>query len=214
MTDASRWNGGSGESSQGTSRSLIQRLQSDEAGAWDRLVALYAPLVAHWCRSSRLSEADLADVFQEVFQAVAANIARFRMDRQGSTFRGWMRAITLNKINDHFRRGRHEPAAQGGSEAQQQLAQVPDPIDDNGSSVGASDADADAALERQLFRRGLEMIRSEFEPRTWQAFWQTTVDGRLAKDVAADLSMSPAAVRVAKSRVLQRLRAELGDLLD
>jgi DNA-directed RNA polymerase specialized sigma24 family protein len=36
---------------------------------------------------------------------------------------------------------------------------------------------------------------------------------RTARDVAAELSMSPGAVRVAKSRVLQRLREELGDLL-
>ena len=56
------------------------------------------------------------------------------------------------------------------------------------------------------------MIREEFEPRTWQAFWQTAVEGRAASDVAADFGMSPGAVRVAKSRVLHRLRAELGEL--
>jgi serine/threonine protein kinase len=33
-------------------------------------------------------------------------------------------------------------------------------------------------------------------------------------NVAADLAMSPGAVRVAKSRVLHRLRAELGDLAE
>jgi len=32
--------------------------------------------------------------------------------------------------------------------------------------------------------------------------------------VAADLNMTPGAVRVAKSRVLQRLREELGDLIE
>jgi RNA polymerase sigma-70 factor, ECF subfamily len=63
-----------------------------------------------------------------------------------------------------------------------------------------------------LFHRALDMIRAEFEPRTWQAFWQTTIDDRAPKDVAADLGMSPGAVRVAKSRVLHRLREELGDL--
>ena len=38
--------------------------------------------------------------------------------------------------------------------------------------------------------------------------------GRTAKDVGADLAMSPGAVRVAKSRVLRRLRQELGDLIE
>ena len=56
------------------------------------------------------------------------------------------------------------------------------------------------------------MIRGEFEPRTWEAFWQTAVEGRAAADVAAELGMTPGAVRVAKSRVLHRLRTDLGDL--
>jgi RNA polymerase sigma-70 factor (ECF subfamily) len=51
----------------------------------------------------------------------------------------------------------------------------------------------------------------EFEERTWQAFWRTAVDGRSAADVGAELGMTPGAVRVAKSRVLHRLREELGD---
>ena len=66
----------------------------------------------------------------------------------------------------------------------------------------------------RLFARALELIRGEFEERTWTAFWRTAVEGQAAKDVAADLSMSPGAVRVAKSRVLHRLREELGDLTE
>jgi RNA polymerase sigma-70 factor (ECF subfamily) len=57
-------------------------------------------------------------------------------------------------------------------------------------------------------------VRDEFEERTWQAFWLTAVEGRPADDVAADLGVSAAAVRKAKSRVLHRLKEELGELLD
>jgi RNA polymerase sigma-70 factor, ECF subfamily len=46
----------------------------------------------------------------------------------------------------------------------------------------------------------------------WQAFWRVVVEGRAAPDVAAELSMQPGAVRVSKSRVLARLRKELGDV--
>ena len=58
------------------------------------------------------------------------------------------------------------------------------------------------------------LIRGEFHPHTWQAFWATAVEGRSAPDVAAELGMSPVGVRVAKSRVLQRLREALGDLAE
>jgi RNA polymerase sigma-70 factor (ECF subfamily) len=161
----------------------------------------------------------MADVFQEVFQAVAGHIAAFRNDRRQDTFRGWLRTITLNKVHDHFRKQKREPRGVGGSEALQRLSRLPAPdlaaeTSDPAGSVasGAEPPTADeTAIERQLFQRGLELIRGEFEPRTWQAFWRTAVEGRAAKDVGADLSMSPGAVRVAKSRVLQRLREELGD---
>jgi RNA polymerase sigma-70 factor (ECF subfamily) len=74
------------------------------------------------------------------------------------------------------------------------------------------DDQAEAQEERGLFYRAVDLVRGEFEERTWQAFWRTTIDGQTPRDVGADLHMSPGAVRVAKSRVLHRLREELGDV--
>jgi RNA polymerase sigma-70 factor, ECF subfamily len=190
-------------SSTATSRSLIERARARDGAAWEQLVALYAPLVLYWCRHGGLDEADAADVFQEVFQSVAAHLGGFRRERSGDTFRGWLRTITRNKVHDHFRRRRREPAGVGGSEARAMLTQLPEAVPpEEGSAAGAEGA---------LIRRALDMIRGEFEARTWQAFWRTAVDGGCAADVAAELGMSPGAVRVAKSRVLQRLRTQLGD---
>ena len=186
----------------GTSSSLIDRVKADEAGAWDRLVSLYAPLLYHWCRRWKLQEEDLADVFQEVFKTLILHIGEFRRERQGDTFRGWLRTITRNKVLDHFRK--HAREVEGGSEAAwrfRQLAAREDP---------APDPEEAAELTR-LFHRGLELIRPEFEERTWKAFWRTAVDGRSPQVAASELSMTAGAVRVAKSRVLQRLREELGD---
>src|SRR5262245_32429982 len=97
-------------SSTGTARSLLERARDRDPAAWERMVTLYAPLVFHWCRAWGLRDQDAADVFQDVFQAVAAHIAEFRRDRSGDTFRGWLRTITRNKVNDHFRRRDREPA--------------------------------------------------------------------------------------------------------
>jgi RNA polymerase sigma-70 factor (ECF subfamily) len=199
--------GSASSRSSATSRSLLERVRADDGSAWDRLVRLYAPLVMHWCRRWDLQEQDVADVFQEVFLSVATHITDFRKDREGDTFRGWLRTITRSKVLDHFRRRGREPAGCGGSEAQLRMSDLPAPED-------AEERSVDAPAERGLFNRGLEAIREEFEPRTWQAFWKTAVEGRAAQDVAAELSMSPGAVRVAKSRVLHRLREELGDLME
>jgi RNA polymerase sigma-70 factor, ECF subfamily len=192
-------------SSTSTHRSLLQRARGHDPDAWERMVALYGPLVLGWCRGWGLRDDDAADVFQEVFQSVAAHLAGFRRDRTGDTFRGWLRTITRNKVTDLYRRREKEPAAAGGSEARDRLASVPE-------DPPASDPAPDAA-ETEVLHRALRMIRAEFEPRTWEAFWQTAVNGRSASDVAAELGMTPGAVRVAKSRVLHRLRTDLGDLL-
>ena len=198
------------EPSTGTSRSLLLRVQGNEPGGWDQLVTLYGPLVVHWCRRGRLQEEDIADVFQEVFQAVLKNIAGFRKERASDTFRGWLRTVTRNKVHDHFRKAAREPRGAGGTEAQVQFSQLPapDPVDEE--EEGAAEAKA----EHALYCRALDLIHSEFKESTWRAFWRTAVDGQSARDVADELSISAGAVRVARSRVLHRLREELGDLLD
>jgi RNA polymerase sigma-70 factor (ECF subfamily) len=194
------------QASSATSRSLLARVQADEAQAWERLVNLYAPLVFHWCRSRGLQDQDVADVVQEVFRAVVAHVGAFRKERAADTFRGWLRRITQNKLRDHFRRRSREATGAGGSSAQQRLAQLPE-------REPADDLAPDDEGERILFGRALDLIREEFAEQTWAAFWRTAVEGRAAKDVAADLAMTPGAVRVAKCRVLHRLREELGDLM-
>jgi RNA polymerase sigma-70 factor (ECF subfamily) len=210
MTKASA-NSGSGSarrSSTATSRSLLERVKADESDAWNRLVGLYAPLVFHWCQRWHLRDQDAADVFQEVFQSVAQHIRAFRKEKTTDTFRGWLRTITRNKIRDHYRRRHKEPGAVGGSDAQKRLSQLPDVVEP------PDDDEVEQQAERGLIDRALELIRHEFEGRTWQAFWRTTVDGMAAKDAGTELGMSPGAVRVAKSRVLHRLRQELGDLAE
>src|SRR5262249_38753825 len=130
-----------------------------------------------------------------------------RKEKEGDTFRGWLRVIAQNKMRDYFRRLGREPPGVGGTDAQRRLTQLagPPPPDDRA---------VDQEAETGLFSRALDQIRGEFEDRTWRAFWQTVGEDRAPKDVAPELAMSPGAVRVAKSRVLRRLREQLGDLAE
>jgi len=206
------------EASSGTSPGLLERVRGGDASAWDRLVTLYAPLVYHWCRRAQLQEHDAEDVFQEVFQALLTHIGGFRKALPGDTFRGWLFTITANKIRDHFRRTGREPRGEGGTEALVRLSRIAAPERDDPPPATPCGADlpdlatlSGGGVERDLFRRALELIRSEFKEQTWRAFWRAAVDGQPAAGVAAELGMSPGAVRVAKSRVLRRLREALGD---
>lgn len=189
-----------------TSPSLLARAQNNQAGAWERLVELYAPLVYHWCQRDGLSPEDTADIFQETFRSVAEHLASFHRDRVGDSFRGWLRVITRNKIRDMFRRRQGQPEAAGGTDAQLRLLAVadatfdPDPVENS--------------IIHDQVHRALDMIRGEFEDRTWQAFWKMQIEGLESPDVGSELGMSAAAVRKAKLRVLRRLRHELDGLLE
>jgi RNA polymerase sigma-70 factor (ECF subfamily) len=185
---------------------LLQRLRGEEPGAWRRLLDLYGPTVQEWCRQAGLSREDAADVAQESFQSVARHIVDFRRDRPGDSFRGWLWTITRHKILDQMRRNQGQVKAVGGSSAQERLLQVP------GDNPDESYPQQGAALQ-DLYRRALRLIQTEFEERTWRAFWRLAVEGQLPAEVAGALGMSRGAVYVAKSRVLKRLRDEFAELL-
>jgi RNA polymerase sigma-70 factor (ECF subfamily) len=187
-----------------TSASLVERVRRHDQAAWRRMVRLYGPLVYYWCRHCELQASDLADVFQEVFRSVAGSIGAFEHGDSGQTFRGWLRTITRNKLNDHFRKAKRVPLAAGGSSANARWQQF---VDQPQSSTPS-------ALDEErtvLVHRALGLLKTDFEERTWKAFWRTAVDGQSATQVADELGMTPAAVRKSKSRVLQRLREELDD---
>lgn len=186
-----------------TSLTLIERVRARDESSWHGLVELYGPLVFSWCRRGGLGDEDAADAVQNVFTAVASNIATFRRDKPGDSFRGWLRVITRNQILMHFRRASTRPQpGVGGSTANLKIQQLPDnAIDD--------DEEHSADEQHGLFLRGLEVIRAEFEERTWQAFWQNVVEERPSDVVAQELGMSTGAIRQAKYKVLKRLRTEL-----
>jgi RNA polymerase sigma-70 factor (ECF subfamily) len=190
-----------------TSLSLLQRIRNGDASGWRRVIDLYSPLVYHWCRRWGVDGADADDVLQEVFKAAAESIDTFRREREGDTFRGWLRIIARHRVLALWRGRDRRPDAAGGTEALRRLQEIPE-------EAAAADDPEEARQFSALVQRALGQLRGEFEPRTWQAFWRVTVDGLSAPDAAAELGMSANAVRMAKSRVLRRLREELGDLVE
>lgn len=190
-----------------TSMTLVARLKCQDPAAWRLLAELYGPLVYTWVRLSGLNEHDAADVVQDVFSAVHNSLDRFHKERPTDRFRDWLWTITRRRTSDHLRKLGKHAVAKGGTDAYQQLQALPE------SLPSGEDSGIAASAEAELVRRALELVRGEFEDRTWQACLLTAVEGRKPADVAAELAMSVGALYVARSRVLKRLRQELGDLL-
>ncbi len=115
------------------SSTLLDRVKANRSGAWARLADLYGPVVYRWCRQSGVTRDDAPDVVQEVFAALTLHIVGFRREKPGDSFTAWLRTITQNKVHDHFRSRRGQPAAEGGSEAQQRLQQLAEPSEPSGA---------------------------------------------------------------------------------
>jgi RNA polymerase sigma-70 factor (ECF subfamily) len=181
--------------------SLLEQLQRpDDPGAWERFVRLYTPLLLHWTRRLGLQEADGADLVQEVLAVLVRKLPGFRYDEQGS-FRAWLRTVTLNKWRDWRERRRplqwdegRDPPSRDGHEAVELFEET--------------------EYRRHLVGRALELMRPDFQPGTWKAFWEHGVVGRPAVEVAAELGVGAGVVYSAKFRVLDRLRKELRGLTE
>jgi RNA polymerase sigma-70 factor (ECF subfamily) len=180
--------------------SLLERLrQPGDQDAWARFVDLYAPLMFSWARRWGLHADAAADLVQDVFLTLLETLPRFEYDPQKS-FRAWLRTVTRNRWHDRQRGAATRPLP--GNE--HLLATVPGP-----GSQAEEEED-----QLVLVRRTLELLRNDFQPLTWRAFWEHGVLGRPAAEVAAQLGVSLSAVYNARFRVLGRLRQELDGILD
>ena len=186
-----------------TKPSLLLRIRdSRDRVSWSQFVEIYAPLIYSYLRHQGLQDADAADLTQDVLQSVAAAIAGFDYRAAGGGFRRWLFTVVRNRLRNFWRSQQRQPVGAGGDEGR-------DMIDKQAvEDVEVGDA-WDQEYERHLFQCAADQVRGDFECRTWQAFWRTTVEGRPPKTVATELQMSVAAVYLARGRVLQRIKEQL-----
>src|ERR1700693_1451098 len=169
-----------------TAVSLLERVrkQSDQE-AWERFVQLYTPLIFYWGGRCGLQADDAADLTQDVFTTLFQKLPEFTYDRHKS-FRSWLRTVTLNHWRDRQRRTATRP--------------LPGDAGPLNELEGPSEL---SALEEEEYRQNLvsqalRIMRTDFPPATWQAFWEHGVLGRPAAEVAKESGLSLATIYGAK----------------
>jgi len=186
-----------------TRASLLVRLRDPrDERAWAEFTEIYAPLIRRLARCRGLQEADAADLAQEVFRAVARAIERQAFDPARGSFRGWLFRIARNLVvNFLISRERH-PRGSGDTDVQALLEAQPAPAPEDSALF-------DTEYRRQLLYWAADQVRGQFSDLTWQAFWQTGVEGRGAREVADALGTTVGTVYHYKSRVMVRLRQKI-----
>ena len=182
-----------------TRASLLLKLRDPrDHEAWVEFVILYEPVIYRMLRKFGLQDADALEVLQELLLAVSRSVDRWTPGPAYGSFRGWLRRVTRNLVVNWVRR------------KQRQLVTTSLDLDAlliEGESIeGDESRQFDSEVHRSLFHRASDQVRIEVQPQTWQAFWEVAVSGREVSEVAARLGLTAGAVRVAKCRVIARLR--------
>jgi RNA polymerase sigma-70 factor (ECF subfamily) len=191
-----------------TRSSLLVRLRdpADEE-AWGHFVRVYGPVVYHFARRRWLQDSDSADVTQDVLHAVMTGADRLEQIHRRGSLRSWLFTVAHHKVYDLQKR--RQRAGQGSGESDVHAALHEQPV--------REEEDAwDLEYRKQLFACAAQEVRAQCSPGHWQAFWQTAVEGRSPAAVAEALGLSVAAVYLAKSRIMARLkqRVRLWDAVD
>jgi RNA polymerase sigma-70 factor (ECF subfamily) len=188
-----------------TSATLLARLRDPavDAEAWAEFVRRYGPLVYRWCRHWRLQEADAQDVTQDVLARLVVRLRDFQYD-PARCFRAYLRTVAGYAWRDLLADRRRREVARGDT-AQRDLLEGVEARDDLARRL-------DEEYDRELLERATERVRARVEPKTWEAFRLTAVEGLAGAAAAERLGLGVYSVFQARSRVQRMLRQEVADL--
>jgi RNA polymerase sigma-70 factor (ECF subfamily) len=190
-----------------TRQSLLFRAQTGEENAWKDLTGLYRPLIIGWLNHQGVPAGDVDDLTQDVLLSVVKHLPAFEHSGRRGAFRAWLRTIVCSRTIDYWRTVAALTRGEGGSSATIALQQLADP-DSN------LNRQWDEQHDRYVVDCLLDLVQEEFEPATLQAFRRLALEGASGAETAQEFNLSVAAVYVAKSRVLHRIRELADGLID
>ena len=179
-----------------TRSSMIFDLKEFSEERWNNFVLVYTPLLKFWIRKKNVPSSAEDDVLQDALYKIHKSIGNFERDAAKGKFRGWLRTIVERRAADYFR---SLPQDQGAPQEVLDAAVNRDQKD-------ADEIDGEQQALEEVKARALELVRESTAEKTWQMFWMRTVEEIPTSEIAKQFDVTTAAVRVAKQRVLKRLR--------
>ncbi|MGB7348085.1 MAG: sigma-70 family RNA polymerase sigma factor [Pirellulaceae bacterium] len=187
-----------------TRASLLLRIRDpQDRDAWREFSSLYRPIVLEMAKRRGMQNADAEDLAQHVLVAISQAIERFEPDNQRAKFRTWLATIARRAIINALTRGPVDRAA-GGSGVMSLLNEQ--------TAVNEQTQTLSLDYRRQIFVAAANKIRDEFQSDTWEAFWQSVVEGVTVDEVAKRMGRSRGSVYTARSRVMARLKEIVQEL--
>ena len=185
-----------------TTTTLLQDLRSSTSLRWADFVAIYSPLLLYWFRKNGVAEQFLEDLLQDTLLHISNSIESFERRSDGGSFRGWLRTLVRNKSVDFFRSHHAQFHL-----SEDQLMNLVTP-----SGKDEFELEKEEAAIQQLKARAMQVARCHVSASTWEMFWLSITESYSTAEIAQQYQVTPAAVRVAKARVLKLLRSILHDI--
>lgn len=182
-----------------TQPALLDRLrQGSDHLAWDEFFQRYWRALYGAARRRGCSDHTAEEIVQDVMLAVFQSQDVFHYDPQQGRFRDWLAALVRNKVAEHRRKPAQRVRAVGGKHTPMGLAETE-------SDETLPHEIWEATFEEALLVVLLDVARREFNPRTFQAFELSAIQGMSGWDVARLTGQTRNAVYLARRRVAQRL---------
>ncbi len=176
-------------------KALMQRAQQGDTDAFEYIVTAYELKVYALALRSTGSEADAADLTQEVFLRAWRSLSKFRGDSAVST---WLYRITMNICIDFSRRKTVQPVPLTDEEGTEL------PLPDNRAAHSP-----EAALEQQELSAELQAALQELSEEHRQAILLRDISGLSYQEIGRMLSLEEGTVKSRLSRARRNLRSIL-----
>lgn len=184
-----------------TSATLIRDLRDRKnVTAWNQFAADYRPGIVRACRAARLDDATAEDISQDVLLKVATRLEQYDPARH---FRPWLNEVIRNTLHDHRKSAwvRKAQLTSDGDDAAW--------LDNLADSITAELYSDD----RLAIHVAIDRVRAEVREIDWQVFHMRYVEDKSVEDVATELKITTANVKVTAQRFRDRVKELLAGMI-
>jgi len=202
-----------------TRSSLLNRLKTgDDPQSWREFYLIYGGLIRFFAEKAGLTADEAEEVVQETAIGVARRLPEFTYDPKVCRFKTWLLNLARWRIQDQIRKrpSKEKLVGQASASAGEPPVRSPDDTARTATveripdpSIPEFGAEWDAAWERNLFARALEVVRGRIDERQFQIFDLYVTQNWPPEDVARTLGISVARVYLVKHRVSSAIAKEI-----
>jgi len=185
-----------------TRHSLIARLPQGGDEDWADFEKIYKPAVYGYLKKRGLQDADADEVVQDVF----LHLSRQESYDPQVRFRSILFTVTKRRMIDFFRKQKRTIRGSGETWVRDRIEQI----------EAQPEIDWELEYQQHLLSVATAKVKDEYLSRNNEsafcAYEETQIKERKAKEVAKELELTPAAVRMGCTRIRKRIRECIDEL--